>query len=180
MAGFSSLRQWFFVLWLPSPSPASYGAAAALTRQGWRRAKKKRGEACFGGEPVVTTNFLCANPDNPPLCHLAHKFILCSKSDIAILSESAHNGTGVKIMSDLARTPKQIGNLVRRTRKKRGLSQTQLGNKAGLRQETISLIETGNPAARLDTILSVLAALDLEFRVMPRSKGTPSDIEDIF
>ena len=42
-------------------------------------------------------------------------------------------------MSDLARTPKQIGNLVRRTRKKRGLSQTQLGDKAGLRQETICL-----------------------------------------
>jgi HTH-type transcriptional regulator/antitoxin HipB len=83
-------------------------------------------------------------------------------------------------MSDLARTPKQIGGLVRRTRKKRGLSQTQLGNKAGLRQETISLIETGNPATKLDTILSVLAALDLEFRVMPRSKGSPSGIEEIF
>lgn len=83
-------------------------------------------------------------------------------------------------MSDLARTPKQIGNLVRRTRRKQGLSQTQLGDKAGLRQETISLIETGNPAAKLETILSVLAALDLEFRIVPRSKGTVSDIEDIF
>ena len=83
-------------------------------------------------------------------------------------------------MSDLARTPKQIGNLVRRTRKKRGLSQTQLGDKVGLRQETISLIETGNPATRVETILSVLAALELEFQVMPRSKGTASDIEDMF
>ena len=83
-------------------------------------------------------------------------------------------------MTDLARTPKQIGNLVRRTRRKHGLSQTQLGDKAGLRQETISLIETGNPATKLETILSVLAALDLEFQVMPRSKGAASDIEDIF
>ena len=52
--------------------------------------------------------------------------------------------------------------------------------KAGLRQETISLIENGNPAAKLETILAVLAALDLEFRVEPRSKIRPSDIEEIF
>ena len=83
-------------------------------------------------------------------------------------------------MSDLARTPKQIGNLVQRNRKKRGWNQTQLGEKAGLRQETISLIETGNPAAKLETILVVLAALDLEFRIAPRSKGQSTNIEDIF
>lgn len=83
-------------------------------------------------------------------------------------------------MTDLARTPQQIGSLVRRTRKKRGLSQTELGERAGLRQETISLIESGNPATKLETILAVLAALDLEFRIVPRSKGSPAEIEDIF
>ncbi|MEK1886918.1 MAG: helix-turn-helix domain-containing protein [Phyllobacterium sp.] len=83
-------------------------------------------------------------------------------------------------MTDVARTPKQIGNLIRRARKKRDWSQSQLGDKAGLRQETVSLIETGNPAAKLETILGVLAALDLEFQIMPRSKGAASDIEDIF
>lgn len=83
-------------------------------------------------------------------------------------------------MTDLARTPKQIGNLIRRARKKRGLSQTQLGALAGLRQETISLIETGNPATRLETILAVLAALDLEFRMEARAKGDATDIEDLF
>jgi HTH-type transcriptional regulator/antitoxin HipB len=84
------------------------------------------------------------------------------------------------MMTDLARNPKQIGNLVRRVRKKQGLSQRQLGGKSGLRQETISLIETGNPAAKLETILAVLAALDLEFRIVPRSKGDAAAIEDIF
>lgn len=83
-------------------------------------------------------------------------------------------------MSDLARDPRQIGNLVRRVRKKQGLSQTRLGEKAGLRQETISLIETGNPSTTLETILSLLAALDLEFRVVQRSKGRAADIEEIF
>ncbi|MFZ1802760.1 MAG: helix-turn-helix domain-containing protein [Nitrospira sp.] len=83
-------------------------------------------------------------------------------------------------MDDLARDPRQIGNLIRRIRKKQGLSQTQLGEKAGLRQETISLIETGNPSTTLETILSVLAALDLEFRMVLRSKGRAADIEEIF
>ena len=83
-------------------------------------------------------------------------------------------------MSDLARTPKQIGTIVQRARKKMGWNQTQLGEKAGLRQETISLVETGNPATKLETILAVLAALDLEFRITPRSKAQAADIEDIF
>ena len=83
-------------------------------------------------------------------------------------------------MKDLARDPRQVGNLVRRARKKQGLSQSQLGDKAGLRQETISLIETGNPAAKLQTILGILAALDLELRIVPRSKGQAADIEEIF
>lgn len=83
-------------------------------------------------------------------------------------------------MTDLARTPKQLGNLIRRARRLRGLSQSQLGDKAGLRQETISLIETGNPATRLATILAVLAALDLELRIQPRAKGADMDIEAIF
>jgi HTH-type transcriptional regulator/antitoxin HipB len=83
-------------------------------------------------------------------------------------------------MADLARTPSQIGNLMRGARKKRGLSQTKLGEQAGLRQETISLIETGNPAVRLETLLAVLSALDLEFRIAPRSKGTAAEIENIF
>jgi len=86
----------------------------------------------------------------------------------------------MSVMSDLARTPKQFGNTVQRARKKRGWNQTQLGERAGLRQETISLIETGNPAAKLETILAVLAALDLELRVAPRSKGQAADIEAIF
>lgn len=80
-------------------------------------------------------------------------------------------------MSDLARTPKQIGTTIRRNRKRLGLSQTELGDRAGLRQETISLIETGNPAVRLDTLLAVLAALDLEFQIAARSRGAdPQDL----
>lgn len=80
----------------------------------------------------------------------------------------------------LARTPQQIGNLIQRTRKNRGMSQSDLGNRTGLRQSTISLIEQGNAATKLGTMLKVLAALDLEFRITSRSKTGPADIEEIF
>jgi HTH-type transcriptional regulator/antitoxin HipB len=83
-------------------------------------------------------------------------------------------------MSSLARDPRQIGNLIRRLRKKQGLSQSALGAKAGLRQETISVIETGHPAAKLETLLAILTALDLEFRIAPRSKGSEQEFEDLF
>ena len=83
-------------------------------------------------------------------------------------------------MSDPARDPKQIGSLIRRARKQLTLSQQQLSAKTGLRQETISLIETGNPATRIETLLAVLAALDLELLIAPRSKGSDEDIKLLF
>jgi len=51
------------------------------------------------------------------------------------------------------------------------MSQKDLGDRAGLRQETISLLENGNPAAKIETVLSVLAALNFELQIVPRSKG---------
>ena len=81
-------------------------------------------------------------------------------------------------MADLARSPEQIGNLIRRARKKRGISQSDLGEKTGLRQATISLIEKGHPAAKLETILAVLSALDLEFQIGNRTSFNPHAIAD--
>lgn len=83
-------------------------------------------------------------------------------------------------MNQLARTSKQIGNIIQRTRKKRNWTQSQLAERAGLRQETISLIETGEKPAKLNSILAVLAALNLEFRIEERTKGNAQDIEDLF
>lgn len=71
-------------------------------------------------------------------------------------------------MHELARSPEQLGNAIRRARKKNGMSQSDLGKKAGLRQETISLIENGNAATKLETILAVLSVLNLELQIHPR------------
>jgi HTH-type transcriptional regulator/antitoxin HipB len=80
-------------------------------------------------------------------------------------------------MNDLARDPKQIGNLIARARKVKKWRQQDLADKVGSRQETISLIESGNPGARLETILAILAALDLEFQIAPRSKTSKRNLE---
>lgn len=83
-------------------------------------------------------------------------------------------------MSDLARTPRQIGTIIQRARKTRGWTQMQLAGLAGLRQATISMIESGERPAKLESILAVLSALDLEFRIAERTKGQGGDIEDLF
>jgi len=72
-------------------------------------------------------------------------------------------------VAHLARSPEQIGNAIRRARKKMGISQSELGERTGLRQATISQIEKGHPAAKLETVLGILAALNLEFQIDSRS-----------
>ena len=83
-------------------------------------------------------------------------------------------------MDNIARTQKQLGSIIRRCRKNNGMSQGALGSKASLRQATISSIENGESDASLTTMMDILAALDLELVVRPRSKGSDTNIEDIF
>ena len=83
-------------------------------------------------------------------------------------------------MPNFARDPKQLGSLIRKARKALGLSQVGLASRAGLRQETISLIETGSPATRIDTLMRLMVALDLEMSVGQRSKTMPDHLEDLF
>ena len=80
---------------------------------------------------------------------------------------------------NIARTPVQLGNYIRERRRELGLTQEGLAAKIGVRQRTVSDIET-SAAVRLDTVLRALAALDLELVVRPRTKGSPQDIERLF
>ena len=83
-------------------------------------------------------------------------------------------------MSQIARSPRQLGNLIQRARRQRGLTQTELANLAGLRQEMVSKIETGHDSTRLSALYSLFAALDLDMLVDHRSSRPSKDIEDIF
>ena len=83
-------------------------------------------------------------------------------------------------MSRIARSSKQLGNVIQRMRRQLGLTQTQLANLAGLRQEKVSIIESGQDGAKLSTIFALLAALNLEITIGERSGKNAKDIEDIF
>ncbi|MET3900357.1 HTH-type transcriptional regulator/antitoxin HipB [Devosia sp. UYZn731] len=80
---------------------------------------------------------------------------------------------------DIARSPRQLGAILRRYRKKGSLTQTDVAAKTQLRQATISALESGETGTQLKTLTDVLAALDLELVVQPRRKSLPSDIEDL-
>lgn len=83
-------------------------------------------------------------------------------------------------MHHIARSPKQLGSVIQRVRKQRGMSQTELAHLAGLRQEMVSKIETGQDGTRLSSIYALFAALDLEMAIDQRSRSSAQDIEDIF
>ena len=83
-------------------------------------------------------------------------------------------------MDQITRTPQHLGAAIRRQRKRAGLSQTDLGTRIGLRQATISHLEAGEAGTRVQTLLAALAALDLELVVRPRTKGSATEIEDMF
>ena len=79
-------------------------------------------------------------------------------------------------MATIIRQSIQLGNLVRTRRKELGLTQAAPADNVGLRQATVSQIETGSNAVRIDTLLRIIAMLDLDLTVAPRQR---IDIEDI-
>ena len=83
-------------------------------------------------------------------------------------------------MKQSARTTRQIGAIIRRARRSAGMNQTELGEKVGLRQATISKLERGEPATRLSTMLDVLSALGLEIIIDRRGRGSAARLESLF
>lgn len=83
-------------------------------------------------------------------------------------------------MDHIARSPKDIGNALREARKTAGLTQSTLADQAGIWPRTISSIETNAASARLDTLFALCAALQLEIKITPRTKGDAISLTDIF
>ncbi len=83
-------------------------------------------------------------------------------------------------MDYLVRSEKQAGTVLRRQRRAQKLTQAQLADRAGVRQGTISLMESGAKGTRLSTIMDVLRVLDFEIVIRPRTKGSHQDIENMF
>ncbi len=83
-------------------------------------------------------------------------------------------------MKQIVRSPQQLGAILQALRQEQGVTQSELSSITGVRQELISIIERGHPGAKLSSILSLLAALDLELVIQPRTRTSAADIQDIF
>lgn len=68
----------------------------------------------------------------------------------------------------IIRNERQLGALIRAARKKQDWRQVDLARRASTTQKAISNLETGAFSSRLDTVLKVLAALDLDLTVTER------------
>ena len=81
---------------------------------------------------------------------------------------------------NLARSAPEIGAALRRRRRALKLSQAEVAERAGVKQNTVSSAEAGGPGTKLKTLIDLIAVLELEFIVQPRAASKPTSIEDIF
>ena len=77
----------------------------------------------------------------------------------------------VKPLEVLTRAPDQLGQAIERFRTRKDLSQSSLAKNAGLRQATISKVETGLGTTEIETSFSICAALGLE--IVLRQRKSP-------
>ncbi len=73
-------------------------------------------------------------------------------------------------MGKVIRNNKDLGEAIRRARKTKNLRQVDVAQKASVRQALVSELENGATTAKLDTVIKVLAALDLDLSIVPRRK----------
>lgn len=69
------------------------------------------------------------------------------------------------------RNNKELGEAIRAERLKKNLRQIDLARRASVQQALISNLENGATSARADTVLKVLAALDMDLALVPRRKA---------
>jgi HTH-type transcriptional regulator/antitoxin HipB len=69
------------------------------------------------------------------------------------------------------RNNKEFGEIIRSARLKLNLRQVDIARKASVRQALISELENGAASARLDTVIKILAALDIDLSVTQRKKA---------
>lgn len=83
-------------------------------------------------------------------------------------------------MEHIARTPRQMGQIIRRLRKRKQMTQMDVSGLTNMRQATISKVENGDPGTQLHTLAQILLALNLELVVRERTQDKDIDAGDLF
>ena len=88
----------------------------------------------------------------------------------AIIEETLNTDAELKDLWDNSRMEYAVlGSLVK-IRKERGISQTELAEKSGNKQQVISRLEKKENSPTLKTVCSILDALDYEIQLVPRKQ----------
>jgi DNA-binding XRE family transcriptional regulator len=77
------------------------------------------------------------------------------------------------MISYLAPTPKELGQLIRGYRRKRAWTQAQLAQQAGLLPKTLSAIEAGTGHVLLANVMRCLSALEVDLYLASRTSVQP-------
>ena len=72
----------------------------------------------------------------------------------------------------IIRSPKELALFVSRYRKKFKLSQVVVGNAVGLKQATISAFENKPESTKLETLFSILSAVNLDMKISPKDESS--------
>lgn len=82
-------------------------------------------------------------------------------------------------MNQIVRLPSEHGAVFQSAHLRLNMTPQQRANLTGKHQKTISSVENGNDGTKLDTLLSVIAVLDLDPLVI-RRRMVRTDIADFF
>ncbi len=74
-------------------------------------------------------------------------------------------------MGKIIRNNKDLGEAIRQARKNMDLRQVDVAHKASVRQALVSELENGATTAKLDTVIRVLAALNMDLSIILRKKA---------
>lgn len=86
------------------------------------------------------------------------------------MSSIADIGSGIR-RGMTARTPEEIGAIVRRQRLLLGLDQGTLADEVGVTRQWLIQLEHGKAGARLGLVLRTLAALDLRLDLREKARS---------
>jgi HTH-type transcriptional regulator/antitoxin HipB len=78
-------------------------------------------------------------------------------------------------METTTRTPQQLGQAVKARRTAMKLSQTAVGNKVGIKQNTVSVLEIHTPSSTIETLFKALSALNLELVIREKARATTQE-----
>ncbi len=68
-------------------------------------------------------------------------------------------------------SPTVLAEYARDRRKQMGLNQSEVGDRTGIRQVTVSAFENRPDGTKLETLFKLLSALELELQIVPKEQA---------